>query len=455
VTASAARGAALKVISRVRERGAFAHETLNTVLTESNLSGQDAALATRLAYGTVSCRGTLECAVERYVDAPGRLEPRVRDVLALGAYEILFMRTPVWAAVNEAVELARAVQPRAAGLVNAVLRRMGESRDAFPWGDPESDDAALARLFGHPEWLTSLLVEQLGRPTARAILEADNEPAPLYLAHLPFMGTFAEAMARLDADGAQPSPCDLAGCIVAAAPAQAIAGAALRQGYVIVCDAGAQFAAHVLHPRPGSRVLDVGAGKGSKTLVLQGLAVASGGPARVTAVDKHRFKLDVLTATLRLLRADDVTTLEADATDLVSAGLLSPLSFEAVFLDAPCSGIGTLRRHPDKRWRLAPEDIEILAVLGGRLLREASRLVSPGGFVVYSTCTLTRQENDDVIADFLRSEEGEGFSLEPISQVPRSWEKFLRANGTFQSLPQRGGPDGHFVARLRRAVSIG
>jgi len=452
VTASTARAAALTVVTRVRERGAFAHETLNTVLASSSLSAQDVALATRLAYGTVACRGTLDDAVDRFTDAPGRVEPRVKDALAVGAYELLFLHTPAWAAVNEGVELVRGVRPRAAGLANAVLRRLGEARDAFPWGDPASDDAALARMHAHPEWLTRVLVEQLGRTVAEAVLEADNEPAPLYMAHLPFRGSMPEAVERLTRDGAQPELCELTGCIVARSPAAAVAGAALREGRVIVCDAAAQFVARAVRPEPGMRIVDIGSGRGTKTLIIQAAAMESGGPALITAVDRHGFKLDVLGAAVEQLGVPGIRTVEADATALGQDADLTEDSADGVLVDAPCSGLGTLRRHPDKRWRLVPQDIQTLALLNRRLLSQAALLVSPGGFVVYSTCTLTRQENDGVVADFLGASEGQEFSIESLaSDVPRSWSRFLRDDGTFQSLPELGGPDGHFVARLRRA----
>jgi len=450
VTASTARAAALKVVTRVRERSAYAHETLAGVLESASLSAQDSAFATRLAYGTVACRGTLDEAVARFVDAPSRLEPSVADALAMGAYELLFMRTPVWAAVDEGVTLVRSVRPKAAGLANAVLRRIGERRDAFPWGDPTTDTAALARQHGHPEWLTEVLIAQLGRVAAVRILEADNEPAPLYLAHVPSLGTLDEALELLERDGADPGLCDLAGCIVAGSPAAAVGGRAVREGRVLVCDAAAQFAARCVGARPHMRILDIGAGRGTKTLIMQGLALQAGGPAEVLAVDQHAFKLQVLSSTADRLGVPGIRRLECDATKMS----LDDLPFgtaDAVLIDAPCSGIGTLRRHPDRRWRMEPAEVPLLAALGARLLDQVSRLVTAGGFVVYSTCTVTRAENDDVIAAFLGGPAGEGFVLDSLEgEVPHSWRRFVRGDGTFQSLPEPAGPDGHFVARMLR-----
>ena len=450
MTVSAGRSLALAVVGRVRERSSYAHETLAGALAASSLSAQDTAFATRLAYGTVACRGTLDEVVDRFTDAPKRLEPTVRDALVIGAYELLFMRTPVWAAVDEGVELVRTVRPRAAGLANAVLRRIGERRDAFPWGDPATDRDALARLHGHPRWVVDLLIADLGRSRAAEVIAANNEPAPLYLAHLPQGGSLNNAVATLEEDGAVPALCDPPGCIVASRPSAAVRGRAVRELLVVVCDAGAQFAARAVRARGGQRIVDVGSGRGTKALIMQGNAIASDGPATILAVDDHAFKLEVLRSVADLSHTPGIATLEFDATEISAENLPFPTA-DAALVDAPCSGLGTLRRHPDKRWRLMPSDVDALAGLGLRLLERAALLVGPNGFVVYSTCTLTRAENDDVVAEFLEGPAGEGFVLDSLDgEVPETWKRFVRPDGTFQSLPEPGGPDGHFVARMRR-----
>ena len=451
MTVSAARSTALAVVTRVREQASFAHETLAAALGKASLSPQDASLATRIAYGTIACRGTLDDAVLRFVAHPAALEPRIADALALAAYELLYMRTPPWAAVDEGVDLVRSIRPRAAGLANAVLRRLTESRDSFPWGDPATDDAALARLTGHPEWLVRQMTTDLGRVRAGEFLAADNEPAPLFLAYLPFVGTWDEAVRSLESDGAEPIPCDLPGCLRAARPSRAVSGSAVSEGRVVVCDAAAQFAARAVRPRAGARIAEIGAGRGTKTLLMQGIALANGAPADILAVDSHAFKLEVLAAAIDRFDVPNVSRHLADAAEPLDR-IAEPASCDTVLVDAPCSGLGTLRRHPDKRWRIAPNEIESLATLGIRILEQASRLVRPGGFVVYSTCTVTRAENDDVVAAFLDGPYGEGFTGDDLTNdTPDSWRRFVRGDGTFQSLPEPDGPDGHFVARLRRA----
>lgn len=454
MAASLARVVALEVVSRVRERGAYAHETLDRVLRGRRLDPRDLAFATRLAYGTIASRGTLDEAVGRFVKSPSTLEPTVADALAVAAYELLFMRTPVRAAVNEGVELVRGVRPKAAGLANAVLRRLAEARDEFPWGDPTSDVAALARLHAHPQWLAARWVEELGREQAASIMAANNEPAPLYLAHLPFRSTLDAVMDELSQAGAQPQRCAVSGCIVAAQASAALSSAPIERKDVLVADQAAQLTAALVDARPEQTIVEIGAGRGTKSILIAGHALRAGGePAQLIAIDTHGFKLDVLRDTVSATGAPAIATVVADATslnDVSAVGLPAPRSADTVLVDAPCSGLGTLRRHPDRRWRANPADIEALAAIGSMLLASASRLVKPGGFVVYSTCTVAHAENEQVIESFLRSIDGADFSVEPLAGlVEGELGEFVTPLGFFQSVPRIGGPDGHFIARLR------
>ncbi len=453
MSASPGRVTALKVISRVRERRAYAHETLDAVLNATpGLDVRDRAFATRVAYGVIATAGTLDEALDRFLDRPSRVEPRVRDALEIAAWEILFGGADIHVAVSEGVELARSVRSQAASLANAVLRRLADASDTFPWGDPTSDHGALARLYGHPLWMTERLVDDLGRPAAESVLAADNEPAPVYLAHLPFRGPERELIARLESAGAGPSQGPLPGSIQVDRPAALATSAVLASCLAEVCDAGAQFAAFCVRPGPGMRIVEIGAGRGTKTLLLQALAHRAGGQAEIWAVDSHAFKLDVLSKRAAELGVNGIHLLVADATHLpVGEGLPPQGGADVVLLDAPCSGLGTLRRHPDKRWRLRPQDIDALAALGAHMLEQSALLVSPGGFVVYSTCTLTRRENRGVVEGFLESSAGKRFVVDDLaSEVPAAWRRFVAEEGWFQSVPEIGGPDGHFVARLRR-----
>lgn len=454
MSASPARIAAREVLTRVREGSAYAHEVLGQSLRRMKLTGEDAAFATRLAYGALQTEGTLDEAIDRHLGGK-RIEPRVRDALRVSAYELLYLSTEQRAAVHQGVELVRSARKQAAGLANAVLRRIAEDASTFPWGDPDTDTHALARLHGHPAWLAEMWIAELGRDTATAVMAADNEPAPLFLAENPFAGTSEVIAAALADDGAEASPCEIAGCLVAGDPGAAVRGSALADGLVIATDAAAQFVAGLVRAHAGMTIVEVGAGRGTKTLLMQAAAKRSGGVATIHAVDVHEFKSKLLTQRLDRFGVPGVHSLTGDATSFESIqGAPSQGSVDAVLVDAPCSGLGTLRRHPEKRWRVTPADLESLAELGARLLEAAALLVRPGGFVVYSTCTLAEVENDRVIQGFLGSEQGSSFRIDSfVDEVPLAWRRFVTPEGYFRSVPELGGPDGHFAVRLVRVES--
>jgi 16S rRNA (cytosine967-C5)-methyltransferase len=452
VSASPARRAALRVLSRVRTRSAWASDTLDSVLSRQGLTSQDVALATRLTYGTLQTVGVLDEAIDRLARRPADIEPNVRDALRLGAYELLFARTPPRAVVNETVEAVKSLRPQAASLANALLRRLAAEVASFPWGDPATDVAAYARGAGHPVWLVELLVRDLGAERADAVLTGANEPAPLYLWHSPFAGSLDDSLAALEADGAEPTPCDPPGCLVAGVPSAAVHGSAIADGRVLVADAAAQVAARAIAPQAGMSIVELAAGRGTKTVELQGLARAAGGVARIWAVELHAFKTRVLGERLAALGIEGVTVLQGDATDVAAVdGLPSAATADAVLLDAPCTGTGTLRRHPEKRWRLAEADLSALAAVQRTLLEQAATLVRPGGVVVYSTCSLARRENHDVVSDFLAGSQGAAFRTRSVADaVPEAWHDAIGPEGWFQSIPRLAGPDGHFVAALER-----
>lgn len=452
MSASSARIRAREVVSLVRERSGFAHEVFDSRLRDSDLPAAEIALATRLAYGSLQTQGTLDETLDRYIGGR-KLEPRVRDALRVAAYEILFLRTPARAAVHQGVELVRSMRPQASGLANAVLRRLADDAPAFPWGDPDTDTAALARMYGHPLWLAEMWIAELGRETAAAVMAADNEPAPLYVAVNPFGGSAEEAVAALEADGAQARACPMDGCLQLDDAARAVHGNALRDGRVVACDAAAQAVARLARVTPGSRVLEVGSGRGTKTMLLQGDAVQRGGPAQIFALDLHAFKARLLEERLARFGVPGVSALVGDARDLASVeGIPEAGSVDAILIDAPCTGLGTLRRHPEKRWRVTPADVESLGELGLQLLKEATQLVRRGGFVVYSTCTVARCENAAVVEAFLAGEQGGEWSIDSLAdQVPAEWRAFVTDEGYFSSFPVSGGPDGHFAARLVRS----
>ncbi len=440
-----ARRAALSVLGRVRRDGAFSGPVLAAELSKASLTPADAGLATRLAYGTLSAEGVLDEVLDRFVN--GRIEPQIRDVLRLAAFELLFGRAPAYAVVDQAVVIARGVRSQAAGLVNAVVRRVAESADTFPWGDPAHDLDALARSTAHPRWIVDLAIASLGAEAAREMLACGLEPAPSFVRLDPFAQPQQSTLEMLA--GADPSRhLPDADCYLLGHPAAAFRGRPDHVGWFAM-DAAAQMAPRAVDPVGGMSVLDVGAGRGNKTICLQAIASRTGGTAAITAVDVHEGKVAALRARLAEARVPGVTVQACDARDLVSC--FGGADFDGVLVDAPCSGLGTLRRYPEKRWRLDPGTPRRMSELQAEMLASAAAVVRPGGAVVYSTCSVAREENAEVVQAFLSSDAGRSFNVQPLGDlIPAEWGTFRDGTGSFQSWPVSGGPDGHYVAILRR-----
>lgn len=452
VSATAARALAHEVLVATRERRAYVAPVIDAHLARADLPETDRSFVTKLARGVVETAGVLDEALDARLDRPGRVEPRVRDALRMGAYELLFLSTEPRAAVHQYVDLVRSLRPQAAGMANAVLRRVAEAAPTFPWGDVASDVPALARATGHPLWLAEQMLHDLGADAGRAALEAALTPAPLFVRVNPFMGNLEDALDVLEGDGAEAEPAwpdESARQLLE--PRAAIRGRAVAEGFVIVTDAAAQVAPLAVEAQPGSRVLDACAGRGTKTITLQASAAAKGAPARVLALDISESKTAALTRRMEHL---GVPSIEALAGDLLDPGLhkqLEPSSFDAVLLDAPCSGTGTMRRHPEIRWALNQKDVTRLAELQQSMLRRAAALVRPGGTLVYSTCSVLLAETAAVIRDFLDGVHGADFENNSIEALlPRHVSRFQTPEGWFRSWPEPGGADGHFVARMVR-----
>jgi 16S rRNA (cytosine967-C5)-methyltransferase len=381
-----------------------------------------------------------------------RLEPHVLDVLRLGAFELLFLRTAPHAAVDEAVSAVKRFRPQAASLVNAVLRRLAQEADSFPWGDPATDPDALARASGAPRWLVDALTADLGPTAARETLAALGAEPPLYGRANALVGEPATILAALTAEGVATEPAPPDGLAFRALDAAAFArSTALARDHVFVCDAAAQYAALQAASDAARTIVEIGAGRGTKTLVVLGALRMRRASVRVVAVEPNAWRARVLEQRLAAAGVESLAVVVADVRD-VPSGDLVPESADVVFVDAPCTGSGTLRRHPEAVWRVVPDDVGRLSALQSEMLEAASVYVREGGLLVYSTCSVFTAENGDVVRGFLASPGGSSFFVEPLDPVPPdAWNRFVTTEGFFRSWPSVDGPDGHFVARLRKS----
>ncbi len=434
------REIAFQVLRRVEEGGAYASRALDAALASAGaLDPREAGLATELVYGTLRRALSLDAALAPRSNRPlDQVDPAARVALRLGAYQLLFLETPAHAAVGEAVALARRVDHgRAAGYVNAVLRAL--ARDPrLPEPPPLATDPAghVATAESLPRWLAEEWVGWLGPEEALGLARAMNQPAPLSLRS----PRRDELLARLRAAGLQAAPAarSPSGLAVGSGSVQAVARAAGGLPFQVQ-DEGAQlatlFAAADLAGRP-ARVLDACAAPGGKAFHLAELL---GAGSEVVAVEIHPRKAEALAREAGQRRLA-VRVVCADASRPIPG--VEPGSFDAVLVDAPCAGLGTLRRHPELKLRRRAEDLARFAALQAAILENALRYARPGAPVAYAVCSLSRAEGPLLAASFLgrglrRAPPPAGFPADAVT-----------SEGDLLALPHRHGTDGFFAARL-------
>jgi 16S rRNA (cytosine967-C5)-methyltransferase len=439
--ASPARRVAYTTVRRTFEQGAYTDRALDAEATRAKLDSRSRAQATRLAFGAVQWRATLDHLAGTLAERPvAAIDPPLRAALRLGLYELLWLSgAPDRAVVFEAVALAGSASPRGAGLVNAVLRRATrEGRALLDALDDETPERA-ALAYSHPVWVAERFWEQFGADGARALMRADNEPAESALRANALVLGPGGARALIDRLGASAHPVPGWPDAVVLDQALDVRGTPLwEQGAFTAQSRAAQLVAPVLGPRAGERVLDLCSAPGGKATHL---AALMGGSGHVLAVERHAGRGRTLRATCARLRAGNVEVLRADAREAPRG------PYDRVLLDPPCSGLGTLQSHPDLRWRVQARDVPALAAVQGELLAAAGERVRPGGTLVYSTCTLSPAENEVQIEGFLASHPQ--FELRDVT-AQRPGLAHPRAPGCLLTLPHRDGTAGFFIASLER-----
>jgi 16S rRNA (cytosine967-C5)-methyltransferase len=426
--AASARSVALEILGRLRGGGVTVADALASPGAEA-LDERDRGFLHELVLGTLRRRGWLDHALGGLSSRPiDRLTPGVLDALRLGAYQLLYLRVAEHAAVSESVELARGAEPRSAGFANAVLRRL-QREGPSPAPDPIADPLGWLTSAGSlPRWLAERWCGHLGPEAAIARARSILDAPPTYFRVNPRV---SDAPARVAAAGVESRETAVPGALERV---DGRLGPLAAAGVVYVQDAGSQMVAH-LAARHGL-VLDACAAPGGKALLMADL----GGPAaRVIAAEASRRRLATLSRLRSRWGATNVSLLAADA-------LRPPFAaaFDSVLLDAPCSGLGTLARNPDARWRLAPADVERHAARQRALLESVATLVRPGGRLVYATCSIEPEENEGVVTPFL--ERHSEFASEGLPP----WAEPFRVNGFVRIDPVRHPVDAFFAARLRR-----
>lgn len=420
------REVALRVLDACHRQGAWADGALKRELAKSALDSRDAALASRLVYGVAQNRLLLDHHLAAFVTRGlDSLEPKVLDILRLGAYQLLMMdKIPAMAAVNEAVELTKkhAKNPKTAGFVNAVLRNLDRSRNDLP-KPPAHPMERLSVQYSHPLWLVEEFAAQVGMEEVEALLAQDNAPAPI-TAQVNIVKTTPQALVqRLAEEGveARPHPW-LADCLTLEGTGNLEQLPAFQAGLFYIQDPAAKLAVLAAEPRAGERVLDLCAAPGGKSFAA---AMAMGGQGHIVSRDVYPRKVKELAASAVRLGFSCVETAVADATGPVEG------QFDLVIADVPCSGLGIIRKKPDIRYK-DPATFADLLPIQEKIAQNAARAVAPGGRLLYASCTLRREENEEQVERLLVKEKD--FTIKTMETL---W-------------PHRRGTDGFFYAVLVR-----
>jgi 16S rRNA (cytosine967-C5)-methyltransferase len=458
---SVSRKIAFDVLHRVEADGAYASDVLHVELdagpAAAKLKPEDAALATELTMGVLRWRRLLDFLIERYTKKPvEQLDLPVALALRMGAYQLRFLeKIPARAAVNESVELVkRARKSSAAPLVNAVLRRIAADAKSpvgkflLP-GMPAAE--RLAILHSHPTWMVKRWLARFGEPQTIALLEANNRAPRLSLSiHAPEQRE--ETIRALEKFGLRIEPGRLLKSAFAASGGSPAHTPAFREGQISIQDEASQAIPLLLGVRAGDRVLDLCAAPGGKTAAL---ARATGKSGTVVAADLHAHRLRAMAAQLKRLGLQNVRLIQLDATNALPFREV----FEKILVDAPCSGTGTLSRHPEIRWRLRPEQLAESREQQKLMLANALDKLAPGGRLLYSTCSIESEENEDVVAHFLNSSSTiravgaaeAARTLAPHLAPHVAASESFAADGFFRTAPSADATDGFFAALLEKA----
>ena len=437
-----AREAALTALERCRRDGAWSGSSIDGIIKKYALDRREAALAARLCLGVLQNSLLCDYYIGCYCSTePKRLEPKLHDILMLGVYQILFLdRIPARAAVNESVALCRKCgMSRASGLANAVLRRIAENKSAgtLPAIPSEGGAEYLSIKYSHPEWLASRIISERGYDFAEAFLACNNRPAPLTIQVNTLKISpedYRRALLRAGIDFEYDER--LSGCFVLSGGNVAeLPGFA--EGLFYVQDRAARTAAEIAAPEQGMTVLDACSAPGGKSFAA---AIAMEGEGQILSCDIHPHKLKLIDSGAKRLGISCLRTMLADAREHHAAW---DRAADVVIADVPCSGLGIIRKKPDIRYK-NPEELAQLPIIQREILENVCRYVRSGGVLIYSTCTILPEENEQVTEAFLQAHpefERTAFTLPlPIGTC----------DGQLTLWPQRHGTDGFYICRMRR-----
>ena len=442
-----AREAALKILYEINEKGAYSNIALNKYFAAAELRDIDRAFVTELVYGTVKWKLMLDRVIASYSSIKmEKLSPWILNILRLGAYQLLKLsKVPQSAACNESVNLAgRYGHKASAGFVNAVLRNIARNGSSLALPSKETDlTGYLSVKYSYPKWLTEKYLGLFGAEFTESLLDAGNSTPELTVRANTLRLTAADLVVKLEAEGVTSVPGKYVAEAVVIKSSVSIAKLnAFKKGLFQVQDESSMLPAKVLAPQPGEWVLDACSAPGGKATHMAQLMQNKGA---VIARDIHEHKLKLIDdAAARL----GINIIKSELHDAALPDTKHEQAFDRVLLDAPCTGLGIIKRKPDIKWARETKDIDSITALQKQLINTVSKSVKPGGVLVYSTCTILPEENEGVVNSFL--EQNADFEADDITTFLPP-ELAVHAKGCMLQLyPNRDGIDGFFIARIKR-----
>lgn len=452
--AAIARQIALSVLNSLHEPNVTLDHRLTQAFEKRRpLKQRDRALATELVLGVLRWRGRLDWVIDHLSKTPvHKMDPLVLDIIRLGLYQILFLsRIPISAAVNDSVELAKEKAPFwVVRFVNAVLRSAeGRAKEIPLPTDADDPVSAIAIGESHPCWMIKRWLKRMGIEETRRLCRANNQIPPvtarvntLKVSRERLLRSLTGYVNKISQTRFSPDGLALRGLKRAIADMPAF-----QEGWFQVQDEAAQLVSYLLGPRPGETILDACAGRGGKTGHIAQLMKDSG---TIKAMDRQAWKLQALEASMRRLGVSNVTTWHHDLSEPMGEDLAG--TFDRILVDAPCSGLGVVRRRPDIKWRKQEEDLARLQRKQEDLLASLAPLVKRGGCLVYSVCSLEPEEGERVAEDFLKSQTD--FVIDCSSTgLAEMDERLVDGSGIFRSVPHKHDMDGFFAVRLKKVVA--
>src|ERR1051326_4399022 len=437
---SGPRGTAVKILNRIERTDSYLDKLLDSELRSNELSDPDKGLLSEMVHGVMRWQGRLDWVLNGFTHGNfSKSEINIKNALRVALYQILFLtHVPQYAAVNEAVEFIKRIRgEKLANFVNAVLRNIIRSIDAIHY--PKNDDDPvqyLAVYYSHPQWMVRRWSTRFEREELEKFLSVNNEIPGLALRINKLKIAPGEFLSLLDQQKIGYQGSAFIDYFIRMRSLSGIAQMNIFQsGYFTVQDESAALPVLLLAPQPGERVIDMCAAPGGKTTLIAEMMNNQG---QILAVDKYESKLNLIKTSCERLGIQNVQLVVADASELQ----IEPA--QKVLIDAPCSGLGVLRKKPDIRWKREPEDIPRLVKQQMSLLENAARLVLPGGVMVYSTCSTEPEENSQLVRSFLAKHPE--FTLEDASRFVN--KAVVTAEGFVETFPHRHHIDGSFAARL-------